>query len=116
MPGSTQRSGQVHFNGGGKSVVADMLVSQTEHFCLVQITKGGSLELLSIQTVDGNSDTVQISGPLARGGWKGSPQNAPAYLKAFARLPSVLLSESGTAKREMTITEGDTRLAYKLNR
>src|SRR5690349_14822800 len=89
IPGAgwQQRTGQLHYVGGGKNVVADITISHTSRAFRADISKGPSAVILTLSTKEMENGVVRVAGPMAFSKWSGHPENAPKKVRVFAMLP-----------------------------
>ena len=89
-PDWQSRVGQLQFQSARTTLIGDVLVrySSAGDFELT-FSKGPGVSLLTVRQ---NDKFVRVSGPLARGSWSGSPNEAPARLLGWVSLRQVLLA------------------------
>jgi hypothetical protein len=84
------RVGQLQYRSARTTLIGDVLVrySSAGDFELT-FSKGPGVTLLTVRQ---NDRFVRVSGPLARGSWSGSPNDAPARLRGWVSLRQVSLA------------------------
>jgi hypothetical protein len=85
----SQATGQIQTSGGAVPIVGEIAVRYDAENFLAEITKGPGLPLLKIYGKGPHAEQVTVQGALARGGWSGSPADAPVALQAWVALPEV---------------------------
>jgi hypothetical protein len=118
---STQRSGQVKFDGPDGQIVGDIVIRHDAENFVAEVTKGPGLPLLKISARFGQGKRpeeiqerhmliVRASGPLAGGGWTWRPKDMTKKSfkteklkdssRAWAALPEVFMWGDALAKGE----------------
>ncbi len=89
-PNSQARVGQLQYRSARTTLIGEVLVrySSAGDFELT-FSKGPGITLLTVRQ---NDKFVRVSGPLARGSWSGSPNEAPTRLRGWISLRQVLLA------------------------
>jgi hypothetical protein len=119
VPGAAwkQRTGQLHYVGGGKNIVADIAIRHTSHAFRADISKGPSAVILTLSTKDMEAGAVRVAGPMAFSKWSGRPENAPKKVRVFALLPQAFghaLSHSASLTQFAVEADGN-RIVCLLN-
>lgn len=77
-------TGQVRYEGGGRSVIGELVVSQGAEGGRLEFGKGAGVSLLRVQS---DKTRVRFEGPLARGAREVSPgAKLPDHLVVWSRL------------------------------
>src|SRR5215471_729224 len=104
------RAGQLQYRGPKTSLIGEVLVrySSAGDFELT-FSKGPGVTLLTILQDD---QFVRVSGPLARGSWSGSPNEAPSRLRGWISLRELFLHAPNQSLVRQTVGRDSFTFAF----
>lgn len=109
-PDWQSKIGQLQYRGPKTSLIGEVLVrySNRGDFELT-FSKGPGVTLLTIQQDD---RFVRVSGPLARGSWSGSPNEAPSRLHGWISLRELFLHAPNQSLVRQTVGRESFTFAF----
>lgn len=108
-------SGQLRYVTAGRSLIGEFVASAHGDDFHLEFSKGGAVPLLRVAR---HGALARVEGALARGGWSGAAEKAPAPLRAWVNDVPAAFARTGARETRIEVpgTQPGERFTFMLNR